>query len=264
MQTIYESAKDTAKKIRKVLKESFPETKFSVTSDRDSVTVHWTDGAMKPDVEAILKRFESKGPSDMSDYRPITGYVLDGQRYVGAEYLSASRSLTPDYKAQIIAQAQALGMTPDVYGDYRVYQLNEAERTMLGVSHRLVSVRVLTDNLVDSFLLDRGEIGDVVGKVREHYPMLKRFSYQIEEEPAVSVDLMEKPEAASNVIEFNKKRVDRLFGSLTPEQRLKMAVITKIVGTEEAAYGLSSGVSVDEMFKLVAEIHDSLGKEFLL
>lgn len=131
-ETIYEAAKDTAKKIRRVLKERFPQTKFSVTSDRDSVNVHWTDGPMKPEIEKILDQYKSLGPSDMSDYRPITGYILDGQRYVGASYLNASRTLTAEYKTLLVEQAQKMGFQPDIYGHYNVRQLNDAERALLG------------------------------------------------------------------------------------------------------------------------------------
>jgi|UPI0006988C86 hypothetical protein len=268
METIYEKASDTAKKIRKVLKEHFPHTKFSVTSDRTSVSVKWTDGPMKPDVEAVLKQFESRGPMDMSDYRPVIGYMWEGKRYVGADYVHAYRTLTPEYKARIIAQAKEMGMEPDVYGSFRVDQLNEAERALLALAPtaqpskeikaaeqegRKVYVRIESDTFVDSFLMDRSQVADVVDEIRQRYPFLKRFSYRIGEAEPVSVDLLQE-DVSAKVVSLPAKRVENMVATLTPEQLLKLLVLQKMLGEKPVAQALAAGVTIDQLFAQTAEI----------
>lgn len=61
METIYESATETAKKIRATLKVNFPNTKFSVRSQSYSggsnVNVSWVDMPLKDDVEKVVNQF---------------------------------------------------------------------------------------------------------------------------------------------------------------------------------------------------------------
>jgi hypothetical protein len=266
MERTYEKASDTAKKIRKVLKEHFPDTKFSVTSNRTSVSVKWTDGPMKPDVEAILKQFESRGPMDMSDYRPVIGYMWEGKCYVGAD-VYAYRTLTPDYKARIIAQAKKMGIEPDVYGSFRVDQLNEAERALLALADtassketpaveqegRKVYVRIESNTIADSFLMDRSQVADVVDEIRQRYPFLTRFSYRIGEAAPVSVDLLQE-DVSAKVVNFPAKHDENKAPALTPEQQLKLLVLQKMLGEKSVAQALAAGVTVDQLFAQTAEV----------
>lgn len=59
------SVTETAKLIRKVLKREFPDTKFSVRSDRyaggASIDVTWTDGPLDREVRPLVLKFAGKG-----------------------------------------------------------------------------------------------------------------------------------------------------------------------------------------------------------
>lgn len=61
MEIIKEAPKDTAKKIRAILKIKFQGTKFGVTTSHfaggSSVDIFWTDGPSKEDVSKITKPF---------------------------------------------------------------------------------------------------------------------------------------------------------------------------------------------------------------
>jgi hypothetical protein len=92
-ETIYESAAETAKKVRKELKESFPNTKFSVKSSTysmgSSVTAHYMSGEI-PDYKEcseLVGSFASKSFDGMTDSANFTGYEYDGKRYNGADYV---------------------------------------------------------------------------------------------------------------------------------------------------------------------------------
>jgi hypothetical protein len=104
-QVIYESAKETAKKIRVELKANFPGVKFSVRSSTfaggDSVDVSWTDGPLYESVDAILDQFTSGHFDGMQDMYISGAYSYQGQLYNGAKYVSGQRSLSPEYRQQI-------------------------------------------------------------------------------------------------------------------------------------------------------------------
>lgn len=56
-----------AENIRRELKRAFPKTKFKVTSDHNSVSVHWTCGPVAKDVEAIANRYKAGSFNGMTD-----------------------------------------------------------------------------------------------------------------------------------------------------------------------------------------------------
>lgn len=65
------STTETAKLVRRQLKEAFPETKFSVRTDKyaggASINVSWTDGPTRQAVEAITNNYTSKNFDGMID-----------------------------------------------------------------------------------------------------------------------------------------------------------------------------------------------------
>lgn len=75
--TTYLSCSETAKLIRKALKENFPSQKFSVRSSvysmGASIDVSWTDGIPHDEVNKIIKQFEGAGFDGMIDYK----YYID-------------------------------------------------------------------------------------------------------------------------------------------------------------------------------------------
>lgn len=94
MQTIYESAKETAAKIRADLKRELPGVKFSVVTDGNAVSVAWKDAPVFYAVKRIVDSYESHSFDAMTDMSSTTGYFRDGVRYVGARFLSVSFEIT--------------------------------------------------------------------------------------------------------------------------------------------------------------------------
>lgn len=93
METIYEKASETAKKVRKELKREFPQSKFSVRSSSysmgSSIRVEHKDGE-EPDrskVIDVIERFKSSSFDGMQDMKISTGYEYEGKRYNGADYI---------------------------------------------------------------------------------------------------------------------------------------------------------------------------------
>ena len=70
---IYQSCSETAKLVRKALKEKFPNQKFSVRSSvysgGASIDVSWNDGVSQEQVNEIIKQFEGAGFDGMIDYK---------------------------------------------------------------------------------------------------------------------------------------------------------------------------------------------------
>ena len=80
----YISTKDTAKIIRKALKESFPGVKFSVRSSvysgGSSIDVAWTDGPCNALVEGITDLFNGSYFDGMTDYKGSKTHIYNGER----------------------------------------------------------------------------------------------------------------------------------------------------------------------------------------
>lgn len=73
---MYSNAKDVAKEIRKVLKENFPGTKFSVTSHNyDCVHVDWFDLPCYEPVNKLLRKFEYGTFDGMEDIYNNDNYI---------------------------------------------------------------------------------------------------------------------------------------------------------------------------------------------
>lgn len=216
MEKIFESAAQTAKKVRKELKASFPGIKFSVTSSTysmgSSVSVNWTDGPRSKEVDQVLNQFSSASFDGMTDSETRHGYIYEGKCYSGASYVSGSRSLTPEYRQQIEDEAARIfeDYNPNSWESNR--QFIEAELSLIG----------LADEYIEP----------------------------VEEVP-------------SNVVDFAAKRVKKWDDNLTPEQRLKMYVISQLFDNDKMAELIATGKTVDEIFTLVAEIsHKELQNEF--
>lgn len=109
---IYERTTETAKKIRKVLKERFPDTTFEVRSSGNAVRVCWIDGVLEQEVNDAIMWMESK----KTDHDPAIGYVWEGQAYCGAEYIFAQRELSQERREQIrnFVQRQHPGSVADL------------------------------------------------------------------------------------------------------------------------------------------------------
>ncbi|MEO8223008.1 MAG: LPD29 domain-containing protein [Specibacter sp.] len=97
--SIYISATDTAKLVRKALKENFPGTKFSVRTTKyaggASLDVNWTGGPTTPKVDAVVKGFEGSEPDASGDFCDPVIHEKDGQRIqYGARHILTMRMIT--------------------------------------------------------------------------------------------------------------------------------------------------------------------------
>jgi len=92
----YEKVTETAKRIRKKLKEKFPQTKFSVKSSSysmgSSINISWDDGYTKKEVENLVNQFQ-----DIS-YDDYSGEILSG----GNRFIFCNRTITDDFGNLII------------------------------------------------------------------------------------------------------------------------------------------------------------------
>jgi hypothetical protein len=103
----YISTTDTAKELRKALKEAFGSVKFSVKSRKysmgSSIDVKWTDGPTVHMVEKVANRFQGASFDGMQDLKSFHTSIHNGQRvHWGADYVLCSRTIS-----QIILQNAA-------------------------------------------------------------------------------------------------------------------------------------------------------------
>jgi hypothetical protein len=134
MEKIYESATETAKKVKKELKKYFPGVKFSVTSEKYSmgsrVIIFWTDGPIQEDVQLVAACFQSCSFDGMDDSTAYHGYEYEGKLYRGADYVRCSRIISPEYRWQIEAIAVKMFEGFNNNSNYYRRQFREAERTI--------------------------------------------------------------------------------------------------------------------------------------
>lgn len=101
MKTIYERASETAKKIRTLLKETYPELSakhFKVTSETysggSSISVHYNDFPNYEEVNNLLRPFSSNSFDGSIDLETHEGYNYNGIHYSGAGYVFVTRDIS--------------------------------------------------------------------------------------------------------------------------------------------------------------------------
>lgn len=99
MATKYFTCAETAKLIRKALKEAFPGIKFSVKSHTysggASINVSWTDGPNDDQVKAVARHFEASYFDGCIDYKGSIYHMMEGQSvHFGADFIFCDRHYT--------------------------------------------------------------------------------------------------------------------------------------------------------------------------
>lgn len=97
----YYSAAETAKLVRKSLKEAFTGIKFSVRSKTysggASIRVEWTDGPTGDQVDAVIQRFSGADFDGMQDLKTHNDSIINGQKvHFGADYIFSTRNLSAE------------------------------------------------------------------------------------------------------------------------------------------------------------------------
>ncbi len=103
----YVTTKETARLIRRILKESFLKTKFSVRSDSYSmgshVNVSWEDGPTHEQVEAVIGEIAGKTFNGMDDSYDYHDHLWQGDRiHFAGSGSSPSRQLSDAKREEFI------------------------------------------------------------------------------------------------------------------------------------------------------------------
>lgn len=121
MASKYISTTETAKLIRKSLKEAFPGVKFSVCSHKyaggSSINVRWTDGPTTEQVDEIVNRFEGSYFDGSIDYKGSRYAMLNGEQvHFSVDFIFTSRGNSDG--AIINAMAALVAKYPGNFRDY--------------------------------------------------------------------------------------------------------------------------------------------------
>lgn len=238
MERINEKATETAKKIRKELKKTFPEIKFSVRSSSytggSSVSVNWEDGPMVKEVEKVTEKFSSSSFDGMQDMKVTTGYQYEGKIYKGADYIFANRSLSPAYKEIIQKHAKRLFEDFSINDvDYHSKMLR-AEKDM----NNMINKRNVPDEIEEPYgedtLYAMDEPGELYGENK----------------------LNEEPQQAT-LINFQEEKMKKNLDKLTAEQKFKLLALGKIcnIDDEHVQGIMDRGISIDRLFTAIANTY---------
>lgn len=121
-QTEYLTVAETAKLLRKALKEAFPTTKFGVRSHSysmgASITITYTDGPAEDAVKEIARQFEGAEFDGMIDLKSYKRSQYNGKEVqFGADYVFVERELSEEIKqklAQKLAEENGLEFKGDL------------------------------------------------------------------------------------------------------------------------------------------------------
>lgn len=97
----YISTTETAKMIRKSLKEAFPGVKFSVVSSKyaggSSINIRWTDGPTDEQVNEITSRFEGAYFDGSIDYKGYRYAMIGGEQvHFSADFIFLNRGYSDE------------------------------------------------------------------------------------------------------------------------------------------------------------------------
>ncbi len=113
MTTNYQTCAETAKLVRKALKEAFLGFKFSVRSHTysmgASIYVRWDDGPITKEVEAVARVFAGATFDGMTDYKGGVVHEFDGRTvHFGADFIFCNRDVTDKMLAGVRQSFAAL------------------------------------------------------------------------------------------------------------------------------------------------------------
>lgn len=241
-----------AKEIRAELKKAFPGVKFSVRTSNysmgSSISVKWTDFPTRKAVEAITDKYKTVR------YDEATGDILSG----GNHFVFCSNEWTEETRQEIEKNMGEF----DRYDTSYYYWFNRTAEEM--ESGEITEEAAETVEAVEA-----PEVAEIAAPEAVAVVV-------VEEAPKAVSEAVEAPKAASNVISFPGSRkvekkeraavqdpgkvvdmaylkAEKEFKNLTPEQRLKLAVLTEKLGKETMAEAMARGHNIDKLFTFYAE-----------
>lgn len=133
---------ETAKRIREELKKEFPNIKFTVRSRSfsmgDDVTIDYTNGVPRKQVEAIVNKYQEghfDGMTDMYEYSnsrediPQVKYVMVDREYTPEVLEETKKSIAQEFGISDISNEQEWFSKVGMWSSEAVYR-NLAERTL--------------------------------------------------------------------------------------------------------------------------------------
>ena len=111
MSTNYISATDTAKLVRKALKENFPNVKFSVKTSKysggSSIDVSWIDGPTSDEAKEVAAHFHGASFDGMTDMKEYNGqpyandYIFFNHEHSAQAIQEAAKKFSDKYGSDI-------------------------------------------------------------------------------------------------------------------------------------------------------------------
>ena len=139
METKYISCTETAKLIRKDLKNAFPNTKFSINSmsysGGASVSIDWIDGAGVDEVEKIINKYKGASFDGMQDLKSYNYVEENGVKIqYGSDYIHLNRTFSEESNKR---------MSEYLVNAYEIQDFNGDLGSNLNVMNELVNMAQL-------------------------------------------------------------------------------------------------------------------------
>ena len=215
MATKYLSCTETAKFVRKALKESFPGVKFSVRSDSyangASINVSWFDGPTVEKVNAVTRQFEGASFDGMTDMKSYHESFHNGETvHFGADFVISSRSYSQNFLTAVTSwYCQRFG-----------YAVPTIEVTADGSAHifREGDIRVDDEYLSrliwrECHKLNEEQLSQLEDpQIEKTIPAeeLQEECVSVVEQPQEEIFVQEENEEQTNIIEFPRARSARV------------------------------------------------------
>lgn len=270
----YESSAETAKKIRKALKDEFnylPARHFSVKSSTysggSSVTVSWDNFPTDKEVRKITDKFASSSFDGMEDMKTTSGYMYEGKRYNGADFVHTSRNVTQDRNKKALEYAKRI---------YGTVNMNDYEdvRKVQDVERLLDSTNVYTGDRELRYELEEEEVGvestETNNKINNVNIMLqrKRSKFMLRVwtrliETAKDVEDLRKKSTGDkelryvdNVVEMTKNQFEEFEKDLQKENNFLKGIekVASLIVCKEKDYALYVNPKGNLQAKITGEV----------
>lgn len=228
LHTIYEPAKETAKKIRKRLKQEFPEyptNHFKVTtsvySGGSSISIRWIDLPAYKEVNDITQQYKSASFDGMIDMETIEGYIdpEDGLLYSGAGYVSAQQELSDEREEAIQKYMK------DKYNEEDLKEYDIQHKARREANERLGRDNQLNERFNPELFGKRNFKEDINQYVNTY---LDKVPTHLLEVPYSAMYLVGEENKGSNTVKLGEQLDFRKRAQLEIEKKLTVEFLSKL------------------------------------